>query len=84
MDKLIKYWYQDNFPDDELGEELRYDITFQDCWDFLEDSSQFDFDGDFYDWIGVGDSVVRERIFEELAELMDVDYDVVYNMWLDS
>ena len=31
---------------------------------------------------GVGDSVVRENIFQKLAELRNVDYDVIYNEWL--
>lgn len=84
MEELIKYWYADNFPNDDLGVSLRHDITFQDCLDFLDNPSQFDFEGDFYKWIGVEDSVIRELIFTELAYRMDVDKEVIYDMWLNQ
>jgi hypothetical protein len=37
-----------------------------------------------YDLIGVGDSLVRERIFEALAEIMNVEYDYIYHQWLGN
>ena len=30
------------------------------------------------------DSVVRERIFMQLSEMTEIDYDAIYNMWLRS
>ena len=39
---------------------------------------------DIYEVVGVGDSVIRERIFVKLAEIMEVDYDYIYNQWLLS
>jgi hypothetical protein len=38
--------------------------------------------GDVYRYIGVADSVIRERLFERLAEELEVSYDYVYNLWL--
>ena len=37
-----------------------------------------------YEVMGVADSVVRERLFEYLSLVYDVDYDVVYKKWLES
>jgi hypothetical protein len=34
--------------------------------------------------MGVGDSLIRERLFEYLSLIYNVDYDVVYNKWLES
>jgi hypothetical protein len=30
----------------------------------------------------VADSVIRERLFERLAEELEVSYDYVYNLWI--
>ena len=40
------------------------------------------FERNVYDIIGIGDSVVREYAFEGLANLMGVDYDDIYKMWI--
>jgi hypothetical protein len=37
---------------------------------------------DVYRYIGVTDSVIRERLFEKLADTLNVKYDYVYNLWL--
>ena len=39
---------------------------------------------DVYNILGVGDSVIRERVFEELSEILEIDYDVIYQKWLNS
>ena len=33
---------------------------------------------------GVYDSLVRERIFEKLAEIIGTDYDYIYDQWVKS
>lgn len=39
--------------------------------------------GDVYSLMGrAADSIVRERIFQQLAEIMNVDYDYIYEQWL--
>lgn len=72
----IKEWYQATYPDDDLGKELYEGITWSDLWEHLLNGD------DVYDFIGVGDSIVRERLFEELADSMKVHYDVVFYTWL--
>jgi hypothetical protein len=37
-----------------------------------------------YEALGVCDSLVRERVFGELAKIMNVDYDCIYEQWLKS
>jgi ribosomal protein L20 len=68
----IKDWYLENYPSDDLGEELNDEVTFEDMWN--EDYKKYD----IYQVMGVGDSLIRERLFEHLAEIKGVSYDVVY------
>jgi hypothetical protein len=37
---------------------------------------------DVYKYIGIADSIIRERIFEKLANEMGIDYNEIYNQWL--
>jgi antirestriction protein len=74
----IKHWYTRSFPTDDLGEELNDTITFRDLWDALNEKK------DIYEIIEVGDSVIRERLFEYLSLIYDVDYSIVYKKWLES
>ncbi len=74
----IKKWYTRSFPKDDLGEEINDTITFRDLWDALNEKK------DVYEIIGVGDSLIRERLFEYLSLIYDVDYSVVYKKWLES
>lgn len=69
----VKDWYVKNYPDDDLGQDIDSDITFKDVYEHLEN---------FYDIIKVSDSVIRERIFEELAKLTNQTYDKIYKIWL--
>ena len=72
---IVKLWYCDTYADDECGAELN-DFTFYDVFTAL------DMRKDVYKLFGVNDSVIRERIFEELAKIMQVDYDYIYSQWL--
>ena len=72
----VRDWYMKEYPTDELGAEIKENLTFEDVFDALDRHQ------DFYDLIDVGDSIVRERIFKELADIMGTDYDYVYNQWL--
>ena len=71
----VKAWYVAEYPSDELAGEIR-DITF---YDFLD---RLNHEEDPYELLGVGDSIVRERVFGRAAELLQVDYDVIYLKWL--
>ena len=75
---FIKEFYLNEYPTDELGVELNEKATFAGLVTEL-------FGGhDVYDYIGVGDSLVRERLFSELAKQLNKPYDFVYNMWLNN
>ena len=73
----IKDFYLNEYPTDELGIELDTKATFTGL------VTQLFGDGDVYDYIGVHDSLVRERLFTELAKQLNKPYDFVYNLWLN-
>lgn len=74
----VREWYTSAFPNDELGAELNPDLTFDDALAAIPSGTGF------YDSIGAGDSVVRERIFEELCNRYGYTYDEVYDSWLNE
>jgi hypothetical protein len=39
---------------------------------------------DIYGYIGVGDSIVRERVFDALEKICGVPYEESYEMWLNN
>lgn len=71
----IRDYYLKEYPTDTLGKELNY-ITFAEVLDRMNQGESV------YKVIGVNDSMVREGIFEGLSELLGVDYDVIYYLWL--
>ena len=75
----IKKWYLERFPTDECGQNLRAENTFAELFHAMYGTC------DVYSFIfrnGFADSIIRERIFEELADIMGFDYDVIYKQWL--
>ena len=72
----IKDYYVSEFPTDDLGVEINPEATFDGLFYVLDNYS------DVYEYLGVYDSVVRERVFEKLAEVMGVPYNEVYDQWL--
>lgn len=72
----IKEWYVKEYPTDELGVEINSEITFYDLFVVLDTYKSV------YEALNVWDSIVRERVFGKLAEVMKVDYDYVYEQWL--
>ena len=74
----IKEWYIKEYPTDELGVEIDNEITFEDLFVVLDTYK------DVYEALNVWDSIVRERVFSKLAEIMNVDYDYIYEQWLKS
>lgn len=75
---VIKDWYTKNYPSDDLGQNLNNDNTFNDIWNAIHNGV------DVYSVLGVSDSIVRERVFEKLSEINGVEYDYVYNKWLNN
>lgn len=75
----VKEWYRGEYSTDDLVEEIKDTVTFEDVFEALDNYE------DIYEVIGNGiDSIVRERIFNKLATLMEVDYDYIYEQWLKS
>jgi len=74
----IRNYYVNEFPTDNLGLELNETPTFPGLLNKLIVGE------DVYRYIGVTDSVIRERLFEKLAETLNVKYDYVYNLWLNA
>jgi len=71
----IKEFYLENYSSDELGNEIDENATFVGLLWTLQSK------GDVYEFIGVFDSIVRERLFEELAKQLRVSYNTIYNLW---
>ena len=55
---LIKDFYLNEYPTDELGEELNGGATFGGLWKAIRG-------GIVYEYLGVCDSLIRERVFEK-------------------
>lgn len=72
----IREYYLEAFPSDELGAEINPEATFEGLEKVLDNYE------DVYEYIGVGDSIVRERVFDKLAQILGVEYDVIYSQWL--
>ena len=73
----IRDYYMKTFPTDELGPELK-DITFADFFGGLVMRQ------DIYEWGNISDSIIRERLFSKLADILEKDYDYVYDLWLSA
>jgi len=71
----VRKWYMKTYPIDELGGEINQKLTLWDVYTYLSQGY------DVYKVIGVSDSVIRERVFEKLSKVLDVDYDTIYNMF---
>lgn len=67
--------YMELYSDDELAHKIN-DVTFYDVFKTLDSY------GSFYKLIGVYDSLIRERIFSMLAVVMVIDYEYIYDQWL--
>ena len=71
----VRDWYALEFPSDDLGADIS-DITFDGVVECLNRGS------DVYEALGVADSIVRERVFDRTAELLQVDYNVIFKKWI--
>lgn len=74
----IKDWYIATYPSDELGYELTEHGTFYDLYTGILHGY------DIYSFLGVSDSLVRERIFLELASVYNTSYTVIYETWINN
>ena len=74
----VHQWYVSKYPDDDQAVGLRRGFTFMDVIDAINDGR------DIYKVIGIGDSVIRERIMDEAAWRYEIDYSSIYNTWFDG
>ena len=76
----IKEWYLKEYSSDSLGNQWLDGTTFYDLFYALDRKK------DIYTTLfgneELGDSLIRERVFEKLAEIMGVDYNYIYEQWL--
>ena len=75
----ISTYLRANHSDDSIVMEYSDPKT---CGTFKQLANALTYGKDVYDVIGINDSVVREYAFEGLANLMGVDYDNIYKMWI--
>ena len=73
----IRNYYIEKFPHDELGVEINENATWVGLLKTLNTGGQV------YDYLGVGDSLIRENCFAQLANLISVDYNEIYYKWLN-
>jgi len=73
----IKEFYLSEYPTDELGVEMNGDATWPNLWTALRG-------GIVYEYLGVHDSIIRERVFEKFSEITGHTYDYIYNQWLNN
>jgi hypothetical protein len=80
LNEGVAAWYRKAYPsDNEMADEMEPSrATFQNVIDALDSGE------DVYEVMGGGDSIVRERVFEELSKLTGKDYDYFYDKWLHT
>lgn len=74
----LKKFYLSNYPTDELGAEINGKSTFDGLIQTLIKKD------DVYKYIGVQDSLVRERLFQRLSLDSDVFLDLIYHLWTSA
>ena len=72
----IREFYLEAYPSDDMGNDINPNATFAGLLNQLIVS------GDVYAYLYVYDSIIRERLFEKLAEELEVSYEYVYKLWL--
>lgn len=77
LNSPVRAWYVATYPTDNLGKSIPVGLTF---WDVV---AALNIGADVYCFLGdAADSVVRERIFSRIADIMGCGYDAVYSTWM--
>lgn len=74
----IRTYYLKTYPDDEIGLDINKEATFLGLFAQLIKGS------DVYEYLGISDSLIRERLFDKLAKLLNEPYEYIYKLWLNS
>lgn len=72
----VSEWYKNTYSTDSLKDSLKENVTFFDVFKDMANGKNI------YDTIGVSDSLIRERLFREMAIMINTDYDIIYYLWL--
>lgn len=78
IDSNIKEWYKKEYSDDELGDEIASNVTFNDIFKVLDNCESTD----IYELLGVGDSIVRERVFSKIEKILGEPRGTCFELWL--
>ena len=73
----IRDWYMSAYPTDELGNQIS-NATFSSALSRMKDGVSI------YTILNVSDSLVRERVFTQMAILYKVPYNTIYDLWAYS
>lgn len=74
----VLVFYKKHYANDYYGvRAINPNITFLDILIELNKPN-----GNLYRFVGVIDSLIRIRLFEQLSDLLNVDYNVIYDLWL--
>lgn len=76
MTSGVRETYMHLYPTDELGVGVDPGVTFGDVLGAMAKGD------DFYGIVKVGDSTIRERVFEMIAEASGHSYGCVYDLWV--
>lgn len=74
----IREFYCKNYPLDELGLDINEHANFVGLLHAIYTGQNV------YHYIGVYDSLMRESIFEELANILGVSYGYVFDLWMNE
>lgn len=74
----VRTWMQIIHPQDDMADKVNPRLTFAQAYVGLKAGK------DVYRLLGVGDSALRENLFNGLSLAYNVDYDEFYNMWIDN
>lgn len=77
LNTSIKKWYIKEYKDDVLGGKLSPNTTFLDIYINLNKGTG----ATIYKLLA--NSQIRERVFLKLSELINMDYNYLYNKWLN-
>ena len=72
----LKVYYLETYPNDDMGNEINDNATLVGLLYTLDEGEEV------YDYIGVDDSIVRERLFDWLRVELKTPYDYLYNLWV--
>ena len=77
LNTSVRDWYVASFPTDDLGPVIPSGLTF---WDVV---GALNIGADIYCFLGdAADSVVRERVFGRVADIVGCGYDTVHDTWM--